>query len=65
MEKKFEPKWNPADKYGKEFSEYRSDRNKLHKKSLLPLDQKPLQEKEFRRTGRAGSEFSYVTGSIM
>jgi hypothetical protein len=59
------PKWNPASTHGTEFSEFESDFAKLHKKSLLPLDKKPLQEKPFLRTGTKGSVFAQTVGSII
>lgn len=40
--KAIQPKWDPTSFQGTEFSTYEADFAKLHKKSLLPLDKKPL-----------------------
>lgn len=55
---KHDPKWAHPTFYGGEFSEYPADQAKLHKKSVLPLDKKPLQEKPFLRPSRTGEPFS-------
>lgn len=41
-ESNIQPKWNPSSFQGTEFSDYNADFAKYHKKSLFPLDQKPL-----------------------
>ena len=65
MEKRMKPKWDPASLHGGEFSEYGADIAKLHMKSLLPLDHKPLQDKPFLRTAIIGDKFSHTVGSII
>eukprot|EP00347_Sterkiella_histriomuscorum_P021855 403332533 len=59
------PKWDPTAFHGTEFSNYEADFAKYHKKSLLPLDKKPLQEKPFLRTGTTTNPFSHTIGSII
>lgn len=59
------PKWDPTSFHGLEFSAYDADQALLAKKSLLPLDTKPLQEKPFLRTGMKGSQFSHTVGSVI
>lgn len=60
-----DPRWAHPTNYGYEISEYQADQVKLHKKSLLPLDFKPLQEKPFLRPGRASEPFSKTIGSVI
>ncbi len=45
-------KMKPTSFHGGEFSQFPSDDTHFYKKSLLPLDKKPLQEAAFRITGR-------------
>jgi len=42
IEQSIQPKWDPTSFHGNEFSAYEADFAKYHKKSLLPLDKKPL-----------------------
>lgn len=59
------PKWDPTTFHGTEFSSYEADFAKYHKKSLLPLDKKPLQDKPFLRTTTATNPFKHEIASII
>ncbi|CDW81892.1 UNKNOWN [Stylonychia lemnae] len=65
LEQSLQPKWDPTSFHGYEFSQYEADFAKYHKKSLLPLDNKPLQEKAFLRTGTTSNQFAPTVGSII
>jgi hypothetical protein len=54
----------PPNFYGDEFSKVEQDARKLHMKSLVPLNQKPLQTAGFMRTKRDGENFMKTTSSV-
>lgn len=59
------PRWAPASTHGTDFAAFVSDPNYLFRKSLDPLDTKPLQTDAFRRTTRAGEQFKQEVSSII
>ena len=62
---RMEPRFAPTSNQGQEFETFVSDPNNLFKKSLLPLDQKQLQEEPFRRTSKATYNFREEQASII
>lgn len=65
MDKRLVHKWDPTNIHAHYFSIYGADYAKLHKRSLFPLGQKPLQEKEFEGTVKTKGYFSSMGGSII
>lgn len=65
MDRKIEPKWDPTKVHGQYFSVIDADKARIFKKSLLPLDRKPLQSKTFLRGNNTGSYFSVTVGSVI
>jgi hypothetical protein len=61
----FYSRWKPAKNYGYNLHDFPSDANNYAKKSLLPLNDKPLQEKPFLRTNTRGWQFAHTVGSII
>jgi len=62
---RMEPRWAPTSNMGDQFEDFKSDPNNLFKKSLIPLDQKPLLPEAFKRTTMQGIQFKNETGSII
>ena len=62
---KMEPRWAPTKNHGANLQDPVSDPNNLFKKSLEPLDSKPLQTEAFKRTTRQGGAFKAEQSSII